>query len=475
MDRTSNPGRKIGPVIVILYVMDSLRADFLSCYGYGKETSPHIDELAQEGVLFTNAFAHSTWTRASGASLLSSTYPCAHRLRTVCDALSASVPLLPEALKAAGYKTFALTTMGNISPFFGFGRGFDHFVEIYKDKDVTAKRQKIPFSKKGRRHFRRVGEEMPIVTSEDINHFLLPFLREDKGDNLFFFIWSLDTHDPYFHRDPNLARFHSCTKDIWLARDIKNMSSGKDRESLRTIYEDMIYHNDFHLGVLIRALKEMGLFDQTFFILTADHGESFGEHGSNSHGGAPYDELIRVPLIMKFPGSEFRGKRSGLVQHIDIAPTLLEVAHTSGDPMRLQGRSLLPLIREKEEINDLIFVEAQLNVNLPRYIAVRNHDYKYMEAKPGRLSTQGSVLQILSPLIRSVFRKELFFCLREDPRETAKVVRRNKNRAREFRRCAEDIVQESEKLFRGLEKEKTRRTGEDQEVAEQLKVLGYFD
>ncbi len=463
-------------MIIILYVMDSLRADFLSCYGYEKETSPHIDEMAQESVLFTNAFAQSTWTRASGASLLSSTYPSVHHLCTVRDALPVSIPILSEELKAGGFKTVALTTMGNISPFFGFGRGFNHFIEIYKERTVTEKRRKIKFKRvKGKRHFRADGEDMPIVTSEDINHLLVPFLKEGKDSNIFFFIWSLDTHDPYFHRDPSLARFYPCTDEIWLSSDIMKMHSERERENLKALYADMIYHNDFHLGVLFRTLKEMDLFDQTFFILTADHGESFGEHGSNSHGGAPYDELIRVPLIMKFPSSQFNGRVTGLVQHIDIAPTILDAAHVVGNNMLMQGKSLSTLVREKREVNRFVFTETQLKIELPKYIALRNHDYKYIEAKPGKFRMQRSVLQTLSPLIRSALRKKLFFCVREDPIEKVNILNQKKEMVKEFRLRAQTILKDNKKMSHGLKKEMCRGLTVDEEVAKQLKAMGYFD
>jgi arylsulfatase A-like enzyme len=463
-------------MIIILYVMDSLRADFLSCYGYEKETSPHIDEMAQESVLFTNAFAQSTWTRASGASLLSSTYPSVHHLCTVRDALPVSIPILSEELKAGGFKTIALTTMGNISPFFGFGRGFNHFIEIYKERTVTEKRQKIKFKRVvGGRHFRAEGEDMPIVNSEDINHFLLPFLEENKGGNIFVFVWSLDTHDPYFHRDPNIAQFYPCTNEIWLSSDITKMHSEGERENLKAIYADMIYHNDFHLGVLIRVLKEMNLFDQTLFILTADHGESFGEHGVNSHGGAPYDELIRVPLIMKFPSSQFYGKVKSLVQHIDIVPTILESAHVAGDGMLLQGKSLYHLLREKEEVNHFVFTETQLKIELPKYIALRNHDYKYIEAKQGKFRMQRSVLQTLSPLVRSALRKKLFFYVREDPLEKVNILNQRKEMVKEFRLRAQTILKDNKKMSPELKEEMCRGLTADEEVAKQLKAMGYFD
>lgn len=461
-------------MIIILYVMDSLRPDFLSCYGYERATSPHIDELAREGVLFANAFAQSTWTRASGASLLSSTYPSVHGLSTLRDALSVSVPVIPEMVKAAGFKTVALTTMGNISPFFGFGRGFDHFVEIYREEGVTERRRKIKFAGRERRHFRTVGEDMPIVTSEDINRFLFSFLKEGLGSNLFFFVWSLDTHDPYFHRDPSLARFSS-SEEIWLTRDLKKMHSEKERESLRNMYADMIYHNDVHIGVLAKTLKELNLFDETLFILTGDHGESFGEHGANSHGGAPYEEVIRVPLIMKFPRSQFSGRVAGLVQHIDIVPTILEYAGVAGDGMQLQGKSLLPLIKNGEEVNPWVFAETQLHANLPKYICMRNHEYKYMEIRPGKFKFHKSILQTLSPLVLSFMKKKLLFCVRDDPLEKMNVLGKHKERMKDFQQRLQSFLKDNERISRGSRKETCVNTGMNEEVAKQLKAMGYFD
>ena len=192
-------------MIIILYVMDSLRSDFLSCYGYPKETSPHIDQLAREGVLFKNAFAQSTWTRPSGASLLTSTYPSVNGVLTVEDLLPAAIPTLPEQLKKHGFKTIAITSMGNVSPIYGFGRGFDQYIELYREERVIEKRKKIRVKSIGKdQYFGVKTEHVPIATSEDINEFLFPLIEENRENHLFFFIWSLDTHHPYFHRDMEL-------------------------------------------------------------------------------------------------------------------------------------------------------------------------------------------------------------------------------------------------------------------------------
>ena len=463
-------------MIVIYYVMDSLRPDFLSCYGYGKETSPHIDRLARESVLFTNAFAQSTWTRSSGASLLSSTYPWAHGLWTTRDTFPPTLPIVPEILKKKGFTTIAITSMGNISPYFGFGKGFDHYIETYKETGLIEKRKKIEFAGWGGSiGFRLKGDELPIMTSEDLNHFLLPFLEENKEKDLFVFVWSLDTHDPYFHRDRTLARFCPPGNETWESKDLKHMKSEEDRRHLKELYDDMIFYNDHHVGVLIEKLKEMNVFDQTLFVLTSDHGESFGEHGVNSHGGVPYDEQIHVPLIIKFFGSRFSGKTDGLVQHIDIVPTILEAVKAENDGTNLQGKSLFPLVRDGEEVNDFIFAGTQLNIWLRRFSTARNKAYKYLEAVPGKFTFQRSPVRMLYPLVCRMLKEKLFFDVKEDPAERVNLFKERKEMAEDFRSRIEAIAEESRKQFGATAGGRGKNQVEDEEVAKQLKGLGYFE
>ena len=119
-------------MVIILYVMDSLRPDFLSCYGHRRETSPNIDSLAQDGVVFLNAFAQSTWTRASAASILTSLYPSVHGVLTLQDHFNSELDTLQGHLHSRGFETLAFTTMKNRSPYFGYHQGFEEFVEVIR-------------------------------------------------------------------------------------------------------------------------------------------------------------------------------------------------------------------------------------------------------------------------------------------------------------------------------------------------------
>ena len=468
-------------MIIVLYVMDSLRADFLSCYGHSRNTSPHIDRLAQEGVLFTQAFAQSTWTRPSGASLLTSRYPSVHGLLTNDDALPGAVPTLAEELKKTGFKTMALSTIGNISVDFGFGKGFDHFVALYKEEKVIKRRAVFKFNRLGwnkNNWDKKASDIQPghvaISTSEDINEFVYPFLQENKGSDLFILIWSMDTHDPYFHRDPQMTLFCD-SGDVWMYKDILKPHTPEEFELFKAMYEDMIYYNDHHLGALIGKLKDLDLFDQTFFILTGDHGESFGEHGVHGHGGPPYDEQIRIPLIMKFPHRPFRGKVPGLAQHIDLVPTILEVGGIKSNTMVPQGKSLLPLLRDRVPVNKLVMTEFRLREKTPKYLAVRTDDYKYIEARRTKFSIYRSMLRTLSPFYRTFFPQRFLFCLREDPEERINLIKREKGIAKQLRVHLRTLERENKKASIHLKKEKVKKTNLDKETAKQLKALGYFD
>jgi arylsulfatase A-like enzyme len=468
-------------MIIILYVMDSLRADFLSCYGYEKETSPHIDEIAQEGVLFTQAFAQSTWTRPSGASILTSRYPSAQGLLTNDDALPSAVPTLPEELKRAGFKTIAISTIGNISVDFGFGKGFDRFVALYKEEEVKRRRANLNFARLGwnkdnwdKKNFENQSASVPISTSEDINEIIYPFLEENRNKDLFILIWSMDTHDPYFHRDPQMARF-CYSREVWTYKDILKPHTQEEIKLFKTIYEDMIYYNDHHLGALVEKLKELDLFDQTFFILTADHGESFGEHGINSHGAPPYDEMIWVPLIMKFPNRLFQGKMTGLVQHIDLVPTILELVGIASANMAPQGKSLLPLLRYEVKVNDFVLAEFRLRERLPMYFALRTDDYKYIEVRRTKFALYRSIFRTLSPFYRTFFPQQQLFCLREDPGEKVNCIKEKKDMANQLKSQLKALQKRNKALSTQVKKKRIKKEDVDEEVSKQLKALGYFD
>ena len=470
-------------MIVILYIVDSLRADFLSCYGSSQETSPNIDALARESVLFSNAFAQSTWTRAVGASLLSSLYPSVNGVRTHEDFVPPYVPTLPEVLKKKGFYTVALSAMGNISHHFGFGRGFDRFVELYKEPRVREKRRRVPVKGTGwETHFHVDTDDVPIATSEDINDYIFGLSNQMRQEDVFIFVWSIDTHAPYFHRDPELRRF--APPDHYVScEDVATMADEEELDLSRAIYRDMIYYNDHHIGVLVKNLKEMGLFEEAFWIVTGDHGEAFGEHGVTSHGKVPHDEQIRVPLIMKFPFSRFTGEVSSIVQHIDIVPTVLDWLKIPKDTMLIQGRSILPTVRDHLKVNEYAFTEYQLKNHFTSYISVRTEDYKYIAAKQPGSSLARRIREKMKLGSSPSFRHKpaYLYNLKSDPKEKLNLVYSEKKKTRRFHAIVKTFFDDNRKMMERLERQEPRLKDQrneqksDEEVTKQLKALGYFE
>jgi len=306
---------------VVLIVVDALRPDFLGCYGYGRPTSPNIDRIARRGVVFENAVAHAPWTKTSFSTFLTSLYPFQHGVVGWESVMPDSVLTLPEALRAAGYSTMAVINMLGITGEFKVTRGVDKLSEADK------------------------GERDAFGTSADAVE-----LMKSAPRPFFIMIHYFDTHRPY--RVP--AEYVDLVRkpgdpDPFSAQSADGAREGErppqeitDRE--RVLYGGCIRYVDDAVGNLLKYLDKAGLSRETIFILTADHGEAFWEHGAMAHGSNLYDEAIRVPLVIDYPRKYNRPQRvDAQVRHIDLLPTILELAGAS-DSRRREGTSLCPLI-----------------------------------------------------------------------------------------------------------------------------------
>ena len=218
---------------IILYVLDA-------CYGYQRNTSPNIDFLSKNGVLFKHCSTSSTWTRPVAASLLSGTYPAIHQTRSRNDMFLTNLPRLPEALKLAGFKTAAFSTMGNIASEIGFDRGFDVFIDIFRDPAIIAKRRKLDAIKEGFIH--NPDQEIALPRAEDVNDYLFPWIETHRDKNTFSFIWSIEPHVPYA-APSEFRRFSFATqkKINEGERDDIRGAGEKDRRRLLNLYDDEIY------------------------------------------------------------------------------------------------------------------------------------------------------------------------------------------------------------------------------------------
>jgi arylsulfatase A-like enzyme len=469
-------------MIIILYVLDSLRADFLSCYGYRKKTSPNIEMITRDGVIFEKCFSQSTWTRPAGASILTSAYPSVHGVMEIDDSLKFT-PILPGALKEKRFTNIAISAMGNISPSFGFENGFDHFIELYKESRVINRRGFFRNFGAWKAHFK--SHSVSIATSEDINDFLFQTLDYNSNRDIFILLWSIDTHNPYFHRDSEMVRFCQEIKPMFWDKNLYSIYSTIFNKAMilrqkRLLYEDMIYYNDHYLGLLMEKLRELNLYDQTLLIITSDHGEGFGEHGQVAHAGMPYDEQIRVPLIMKFPHSEFKGRIDTLVQHIDIAPTIIDYMDLKTN-YAMQGKSLMDLLSgKKKRLNNFVFTESKLNRNSPEYKAIRDDKYKYIRVSNPDFKYVRSLKDFRNMITRGGIgtRKntEHLFCLVKDTDEKYNLTYQSSDKIRYFRKVLGNFSGENRSFSLPHAVESQNYKKEDDELVKaHLMDLGYID
>jgi arylsulfatase A-like enzyme len=312
---------------VVLIIIDTIRADRLGCYGYPIATSPNIDALASEGMLFEQAVTCAPVTLPSVSAILTSTYPAINNVRYNGKFfLSDASVTLAEILRDNGYETGAFIGGFPLDSRFGVDQGFD----IYDDD----------FSRSTDRRPRQwIGHETEDFerTAAEVNERVFDWLESVKDEKFFLMAHYFDPHWPYEAPAPY------------------NDGSGD-------AYNSEIAYTDEHVGKLIAKLEELGLKDDTLIVLTGDHGESLGAHGEPTHGDYLFDTTIRVPLIFQHEGRVPKGLRIGtMVKTIDIMPTIIDFLGLPKGP-HTQGDSLVPTFEGKpgEPAESPILLETML-------------------------------------------------------------------------------------------------------------------
>jgi len=317
------------PRNLVLYVIDTLRADHTSTYGYVRPTTPHLDRLAREGTTFEHAYAVGSWTRPAIASIFTGLRPAAHRVG-IDRGLGPWPQTLAERFRAAGWSTRAFVTNVQLVPHsLGFDRGFERFLAF-------------PGSSGAR-----------LATTAEVNPPLLREFETSRDERLFLYVHTVDPHAPYdppacyrgLFADPGYdgtIRPHETLKVHLAGRTM----SPADVAWVRDLYDEEVRFQDEMLGTLLDRLAATGLDRDTVVVVVADHGEELGDHGGWEHGQRAWEELLRVPLVVRWPGRpDLAGRRvAEPVQIVDILPTLLETFGLPPAP-EAQGRSLLALGR----------------------------------------------------------------------------------------------------------------------------------
>lgn len=291
---------------VLFILVDTLRSDRLSCYGYERPTSPTIDTLCESGVRFSKHLAQSSWTKASMASLWTGVHPIRTGILRYNHALPSEVVMPAEVLRSRGMETAGIWRNGWVASNFGFAQGFDLY-------------HKPTFGRIKAAHRRAPATSHIAGSDQDVTDSALEFIRLNGHRPWFLYVHYMDVHQ--YLSDEASALFGTTYSDI---------------------YDNSIHWVDRHIQILLDALDEARVRDETLIILASDHGEAFGEHDREGHAKDLYGEVTETPLILSLP---FRIE-PGLVvdtpsQNVDVWPTVLDLLGESPLP-ETDGRSLLP-------------------------------------------------------------------------------------------------------------------------------------
>jgi arylsulfatase A-like enzyme len=321
--------RSSSPKTIVLVIVDTLRTDHVSAYGYDRDTTPTLDAIAAEGERYTSAFAQSSWTLPTISTLLTGQPPHVHgagRTDAGVAPIQAAVPTVAERLRDAGLATGAFVNVVWLNPASGAARGFDSY--DFETTDGTNRRMR------------------DAATTTDA---AIRWIEKHKEQPFFLAVHYFDPHLTYDPPAPYDTMFvpedgaplpptFGSAQEVFAVRSGQRELSDAERATLIGRYDGEIRYVDDQIARVRRKLESIGRWDDALIVVVADHGEEFWDHGGFEHGHSHYDEMIRIPLIVRDPARLGAGVNDGRVRQLDVAPTL--VAFAGADASGLPGTPL---------------------------------------------------------------------------------------------------------------------------------------
>ena len=275
---------------VVVLLIDTMRARSLKPFNPSTRVkTPVLDKVAQEGVVFEACQAPENWTKPSTALVLTSLFPATRGAKTDGAALPKGATLLSESLKEAGFKTGSFIANGYVSDKFGFNQGWDHYTNYIREKKSTD----------AENVFKEAGD----------------WIEQHKEERFFAYVHTIDPHVPYDPSEQFLSMYAKgeYTGQVSPRKTAEQLAEAKrvppkvtfndvDKQRLKDLYDGEVSYHDYYLGLFVERLQKLGLYEDTIFVITADHGEEFDEHGSWGHGHSVYQELLWIPYIVRLPG-----------------------------------------------------------------------------------------------------------------------------------------------------------------------------
>jgi arylsulfatase A-like enzyme len=418
---------------ILLIMIDTLRADHLGIYGYSRNTSPNIDALARRGILFKNAYSVSSWTNPTIASLFTGHFPQAifppavHK-EAILQSLPEELNTLAELLKSNGYKTIALMDHPGITPELKYDQGFDVFVKLFE---------------KG--NFGRWDRTEPNFVLNEFSQ----QLDAAKGSRMFLYLHLVYPHLPYWPAAPYDKMFGEGF------RTRGQLPLKKERQGNVNMYDGEIRQTDDMIGKIMDELRRRHLNDETYVLITSDHGEAFWEHKRYGHGNSFFDEVIRIALVMGVPEQKETIPLAidTPVSNIDLFPTILHLASVPSST-DIPGKSLLRYVtstRNQPEA-DFIFSESSHTRDIHAAACLKKN-IKYIH----------------EPSVRDIHHH--LYDLSADPKETRNLAT-NGDGYMEMRKRLMAHLQETQQRRARFQ---MRMVQPDEDTKERLRALGYVD
>lgn len=354
---------------VLFIVVDTLRADHLSCYGYRFETSPNIDRLADEGIMFSNAIANGIPTSPGFTTIFTGLHSITHRVVSHGgpEIIDRSIPLLAEVLRDKGFRTCAVDNLFNIKPY--FARGYEYYISP-KSKNIHH------------------------IRAEEVNLEAIRWIKEHYKEDFFLFLHYWDCHTPYLPPEKYRTMFYK-GKDPF-DPDNHSMDPAKeqipypffkkwhydllgnptDANYIIAQYDGAIRYIDSTVGEILETFRNLCIYDDSLIILTADHGENMTEHNFFFDHQGLYEPTIHIPLIIRIGDKYYPKKVNSIVQHMDITPTVLDVLDIKIDAT-FDGKSLLPLI--KGEVDKIYEEVISTECTWRAGISIRTEEWKLIK------------------------------------------------------------------------------------------------
>jgi len=438
---------------IILIGVDTLRGDQIGIKVNGHSLTPHIDQFVKEGIFFTNAYAQSPWTLPSFISLFTGLNEFNHRVN-IRNPLEFDKPQLVQNLSKK-FVTWGYHGGLVLSRRWGFSRGFDYYREFSQTGPLFARGGQTLFKK------------------------ALAFLERSQFPDLFLFLHTYQVHSPYtppreflfkLFKKPKFFKLDAVSN---LDPSAKYLPIKKDglKRAYKELYQAEIHAFDSYFGDFIRGLKKQGIYENALIVFLSDHGEEFFEHKGWEHAHSLYNEILRVPLIIKFPGQKFHNRKiKEAVGLIDIFPTILKYYDVSCEESRLDGLNLLPVIQGNKREGNLFS---------------SNSAGRYIDAIPPKFAIffEGKKIIYNFPFTDKdldFFRKNKLppecpkielYELEKDPAEEANRVLEQKNLVRKIMPL---IIQMKKTIQKCMSVLPDRHKPLDSEVKKQLKTLGYL-